>query len=281
MIIPAMTPATRTLIALLATGAALHAAPAAAQGMDDNYWLEVAFYWPSVDTSLQLNSTTNNTIGTDVDFESDLNLDKGEALPALEAGARLGRNWRLTAEYFALGRSGEASLSRNIVVEDVTYPVNAVVNSEFDSDVYRFSVGYSFVRNDSVELGGAHGLHATDFTVSLTGLGSVNGSPVATTQTRAKDFLAPLPTIGLYGNYEVAPGFVLGANVDFLSLKVGDYDGRLVNAQVELSYQVARNFAIGANYRYVDYRVDVEKDTYTGRLTYQFNGPSVFVRAGF
>ena len=61
-----MTHLTRSLFALLLTGAAFHAVPAAAQGMDDNYWLEAAAYWPRVDTTLQLNSTANNTIGTEV-----------------------------------------------------------------------------------------------------------------------------------------------------------------------------------------------------------------------
>jgi hypothetical protein len=272
---------TRSLFAILLAGAALQALPAAAQGIDDRCWFEAAAYWPKVDTTIQLNSNTNNTIGTEIDFESDLNLDDGEALPALAAGARLGNRWRLTGEYYALGRSGEATLARDIVVEDVTYPVNAVITSEFDSDVYRFTVGYSFIRQENVEAGVALGLHATDFTVSLAGQGTVAGSPVAATQTRARDFLAPLPTIGVYGTWEVAPNVELAGNVDFLKLKVGDYDGRLLNAQLKLSYRVMRNVALGVIYRYVDYRVDVEKSAFTGRLTYEFKGPALFALVGF
>jgi hypothetical protein len=90
-----------------------------------------------------------------------------------------------------------------------------------------------------------------------------------------------LPTLGLYGDFEVAPGFVLGGNIDWLKLKVGDYDGRLLNFEAKASYQVIKNVALGVMYRSVDYRVDATKPEWTGRLTYKFHGPAVFLRAGF
>ena len=37
----------------------------------------------------------------------------------------------------------------------------------------------------------------------------------------------------------------------------------------------------GLGYRYVDYDLDVDKDTYVASFDYQFNGPSIFIEAGF
>jgi hypothetical protein len=275
-----MASSTRALTAIALTGAALLAAPACAQGLDDKYWAEVGFYWPKVDTTIQVSSVTNSTIGTEVDFEDDLDFGDGEGLPSFTAGARLSRRFLVVGEYYSLGRSSETTLARDIVFDDVTYPVSATVSSEFDSSIYRFSVGYSFVRKPNMELGGAIGLHATDFGVALEGMGTVGGS---TTQivSRRREALAPLPTIGIYGTYEVAPRVELAGNVDYLSLSLGDYDGRLVNAQASVSYRVFKNVGVGVMYRYVDYRLDVEKEDWVGRLTYQFSGPAVFLIAGF
>ena len=270
----------RALTALLLTGAACAAAPASAQSFDDKFWIEAGFYWPKIDTTIQVSSVANSTIGTEVDFEDDLNLGEGEGLPSLTAGARLSKRFRIVGEYYSLGRSSETTLARDIVFDDVTYPASATVTSEFDSSVYRFSVGYSFVRKPNVELGGAIGLHATDFAVSLDGMGTVGGS-TAQIQQRRREALAPLPTLGIYGSFVVAPRVQIGGNVDFLSLNIGDYDGRLINAQASVSYRVFKNVGVGVMYRYVDYRLDVEKEDWTGRLTYQFSGPAVFLIAGF
>jgi len=271
---------TRALIATLLTGAAFVASPASAQGLDDKFWFEVGFYWPKVDTTIEVSSVTNSTIGTEIDFEDDLDFGDGEGLPSFTAGARLSRRFRLVGEYYSLGRSSEATLARDIVFDDVTYPVSATVASEFDSSIYRFSVGYSFVRKPNVEVGGALGLHATDFEVALEGMGTVGGS-TAQVQSRRREALAPLPTLGIYGTYAVAPRVELAANVDYLSLSVGDYDGRLVNAQASVSYRVFKNVGVGVMYRYVNYRLDVEKEEWVGRLTYEFSGPAVFLIAGF
>jgi len=271
---------TRALAALLATGAAFAASPAAAQNLDDKVWLEAAFYWPKVDSTVQVSSVNNPNVGTEVDFEDDLNLDKGEALPSFAVGWRFSNRWRLVGEYYKLGRSGETTLARDIVFDDVTYHASATIMSEFDSSVYRASIGYSFVRKPNAELGASLGVHATDFAVGLEGQATV-GNAAASAQARRKEVLAPLPTIGLYGSYEIAPRVQLGGNVDFLSLSLGDYDGRLVNAEASVTYRALKNFGVGVAYRYVDYRLDVEKPEYTGRLTYEFSGPVVFLIAGF
>ena len=48
-------------------------------------------------------------------------------------------SWRIEAEYFALNRSGTRAINRTISWGGNTYPVGIVVNSEFDSDIYRLS----------------------------------------------------------------------------------------------------------------------------------------------
>jgi len=268
-------------LTVAALGALFSATPAGAQALTDTYWLEVAAYWPDVDTEVQISSIDDDTIGTVIDLEQDLNLDERKFLPSVSAGARLGSGFMIGFDYYSLGRNGSVAINRDIIFDDVTYPTNAVIESEFNTDIYRFTVGYAFARGENYEIGGAIGVHATDFEVSLSGQGTIGGNPVASTQTRRRSALAPLPTLGLFGTWEVASRLTVGARIDYLSLSIDDYDGRLINAQANIVYRLWENVGIGLMYRYVDYRLEVEKEDYFGRIEYKFNGPAVFLQLGF
>ena len=268
--------------ALLTAGilcAGAWAADANAQALNDHYWLQAQAYRPDIDTTVSV-SGKNGVVGTKIDLESDLDLSDRDNLPAFFAGARFGDHWSVIGEYYALNRQASAGVSRDIVFDDVTYNAGATVSSTFDTDVYRLAVGYSFVRNDKVDVGAALGLHVTQFKVALSGEGHV-GAAAVQSEVRKRDALAPLPTVGLYGTYQAAPRLVLGGRVDYLSLKVSDYDGRLVNAQASVSYRLFKNIGVGAMYRYVDYDLNIDKERWTGELAYKFKGPSVFLEAAF
>lgn len=269
----------RTLSAL-AIAVASPLAPAHAQALHDRFWLEASLYRPHIDSSVSVTSKTNPAVGTEIDMEKDLGLDSRQELPAFLAGARISRKFAVVAEYFSIGRNGDRTTARPITFNGIEYPANVAIASSFDTDIYRLSLNYSFVRKDNVEAGIALGLHATKFKVSLEGAGSVGGQAVQSNRG-GEDFLAPLPTVGIFANYEIAPRLTIGGRVDYLSLKVSDYDGRLINAQAKLSYRIFKNVGIGAGYRYVDYRVDVDKDRYTGRFQYKFSGPAILLEAGF
>lgn len=252
---------------------------ARAQTLDDKYWINVAAYFPKIDTNVRVATKTQTVVATDIDFEKDLALDNDKVLPSVSAGARFGRVI-VGADYFKLNRTGTVNLAREINFDGQTFPLDAAVRSTFDSDIYRLTVGYAIVQKPNLELGAAIGLHATRFEMGIAAQGA---SANQATQIAAKrrDVLAPLPTLGLFGTYKVAPRVHLNARVDYLSLKIDQYDGRLVNAQAGINYSVVKNIALGVIYRYVDYRLGVDKDNWDGRIRYKLHGPAILVQASF
>ncbi len=136
-------------------------------GLQDRWTLEIGAYFPTVKTTAHLDSTLGR--GTSIDFEEDLGLDDRKTNAAILGRLRLGERWRIEGEYFALNRSGTRVINRTINWGGNVYPIGITVNSEFDSDIYRLSAGYSFIKNTQAELGVALGLHVTDFTMSLAG----------------------------------------------------------------------------------------------------------------
>ena len=270
----------KILGAVAAVGAGLLASQASAQTINDKFWIQGTGFLANVDTDARIASAANPDSGTQIDLEDDLGLDDSALLPAIYAGAKLGGGFVVTAEYYSLGRDSTGTIARNITIDDVTYPVNGSVTAGFDTDIYRLTVGYTFVRNETFELGAAIGLHATELEFSISGQGSAGGAPVSS-QVRRKDVLAPMPTLGLYTTFEPMPRVTINARVDYLSLGIDDYDGSLLNAQASVSYRLMDNVGVGVGYRYVDYDLDVTKPSVVGSFDYNFWGPSFFIEVGF
>ncbi len=253
--------------------------PAAAQRFDDTVSIRVEAYFAGINSSLRADGNSG-TIGTEIDLEDDLDLADNKTLPAFELGWRINDDWVLQGQYYSLGRSTNAMLKREIVVGDTVYPVDGTVGAGFDSDVYRFTIGNLLLQREKLEIGLGIGLHGTDFAVFIEGQGALAGQS-SRFRREGRSIFAPLPTIGAFGQWEPADRLTLSGRVDWLSLTIDDYTGRLVNAEAAIAFRLFKHLDGGAAYRFVDYRLRVNQDDWNGRVRYQFSGPSLFLRAGF
>ena len=259
--------------------AALTQAPAAAQRFDDKLSLRVEAYFAGVGSSARA-ATNSGSLGTSIDFEEDLKLDRSQILPALELGWRINDDWVVQGQYYSLSRRTQASLEKDISFGETTFPVSARIGAGVDSDVYRLTIGNLLFQRDRLEIGAGIGLHATDFGLFQEGEGQVSGGPLRF-RRESRRLFAPLPTIGAFGQWEPGRRWTLFGRVDWLSLGIDDYSGRLINSEASLSYSLHRNLDVGTSYRFVDYRVRVRRPDWNGQVRYQFAGPAIFLRAGF
>lgn len=252
--------------------------PTLAQSRESRFSLEVGAFLPQIETTAQFSA--NGLVGTVIDFETATGLEDSPTLPSVRATARGGR-WLAEAEYFSLRRSGSSVLTADIDFDGVVFPASVQVDSQFDTDIWRFSLGYLFVDRPDLAVGGTVGLHATSFDVGITGEGRVGGIGPVLTQTRRREFLAPLPTAGLFAAWDVTPRVILGTRLDLISLTSGDFSGGVTNAEATIAYQLTDRVDVGASYRYVTYDLDVDRADYDAVLDYTFSGPSVFLRYNF
>ena len=264
---------------LAAAAATIWATPAVAQSSEDKVWVQVSGYAPSIDTHARVDTASGGT-GTGISFESDLNFDEDKVLPAVLAGVRLGGGFSLTAEYFSLDRSSTKGLEREITFGDVTFPVAASVTGEFNTDIYRLAVNYAVFRRANFDAGISLGVHATDVEVAIEGEGRV-GNAAARFERRSRNLLAPMPTAGVFANISPLPRVELAGRADYFSMEIGKYDAKLLNAQVSAMYRIHRNVGLGIGYRHVEYRVIGTGEHLIGRVDYNFDGPTLFVHAGF
>ena len=266
-------------LAMAAAGAS-HAAEAT-DYLNQSVWIQLGAFRPTIDSRVQVNHASTGSTGTNLHLEDELGLPEHKTLGTLLLGARFGDRWRAEFEYFSLTRSADKTLlSTEVVIDDTTYPVSAAVDSEFDSRVARASIGYSFYRTEEAEAGAVLGLHVTRFKFVVEGLGNAGAGAVSLRREEAAHTV-PLPTAGLYGTYAFAPGWLASGRADAFAINYKGHKGRLLNFQANVLYRFTGNFALGLGYRYDDYKVTETRRDPQGEVRYTFQGPQVFIDAGF
>lgn len=265
---------------LSASGALFLALPSALNAQeidpDPQFWAEAGAYFPSTNTVIELSLPDSDT-GTEISLEDDLGFDSGVDSFDLTVGAKIDDDFFVEASFFDLDRITTATLDRSITVEDATYDVGASVGSEFSSEIYRLTIGYRLYADPTWDVSVALGAHLTDFTFGIAGEASVNGQSTSAVR-RGQDFLAPLPTLVAQAKVRPVQWLELRGRADYLELSIDQYDGQLVNLEASATAAVTGNIALGVAYRYTDYRLDVDDDSYDASVDYEFFGPRIFLR---
>ena len=262
---------TNSLLALAALGLAGAAiAPAAAQvplhpALQDRWTFGAGVFFPS--TTTQASLTSNRTgLGTTIDFEDGLDIERSKTVPALYGRWRINQRWRIDAEYFRLNRSSERAIDRDIQWGDQTFSANTTVSAKFNFSDLRVSAGYSFFRTPDKELGAGLGVHMAWYDVSL------NSS---TSGNEGQDVLAPLPVLSLYGNFALTDRWAVGTRLDRFSLEYDKFDGGLTSLALDLQYQPFKHVGFALGYRALAIKAEVEGDRVTGKFRQNLQGPMV------
>jgi hypothetical protein len=264
----------RYALAALAVAAAM--TPAAAQvplhpALQDRFTFGAGAFFPKTATQAQLIS--NNTgVGTSVDFEDTLDMERSKTVPVVYGRWRISQRWRIDAEYFQLNRTSERVIDRQIQWGDQTFAVNTSVSSTFNFSDLRISGGYSFFRTPDKELGVGLGLHMAWYDVSL------NSS---TSAREGQDVLAPLPVLSIYGQFALTDTWAVGARLDRFSLDYDKFSGGLTSLALDLQYQPFRHVGFALGYRGLFIEAEVEGERVTGKFRQTFQGPMVSMNASF
>jgi hypothetical protein len=264
----------------VAAAALIAALPAVASAQqidpDPRFWLEAGVYLPEAETEIGL-FEPDRSRGTLITLEDELGFETDAKSVDLTLGAKIDDDFFTEASFFAIRRSTAVVLDELIEVEDVTYPAGTNIESNFETDVYRLSVGYRFIFNNGFDLSALIGAHVTDFAFVVVGDATVGGS--AQTQVRSgRTVLAPLPVVGLQAKLRPLKWLELRARGDVFDIEVGAYDGRLFNLEASATAAITGNIAAGIAYRSTDYRVRINEDNFAANLDYNLDGLRLFLR---
>ncbi|QDW22395.1 hypothetical protein [Flavobacterium sp. KBS0721] len=227
-------------------------------------------FFPVNNTQIQVGSNNGNR-GTEIDLEDDLGFSKSSTSFVGTFDWRISRRSRLGFEFFALDRSSSKTLQKEINFGEHTYNINTRVNAFFDVQIARIAYGYAFLSQPKYEAGLLIGAH-----VLFADLGIRVEANQAIAEYRDNfNFTAPLPDVGIWGEFVLAKRFGLYVNANYLALKIDNIDGRIISYNLALSYNVHQNFSLTAGYTGLNFKVDTERDRLNGYLKWGYNGPTI------
>lgn len=233
-------------------------------------------FFPVNNTEVEVNGT-NGRIGTDIDFERDLGFQNNTVSFFGTFEWRASRRSRFNLEYFYLKRNSTKTLQKEIEFKDHVYPVNAEVAAFMDNQMIRFAYGYAIVSKPKYELGLLIGAHIM---LADVGIG-LAGNTIQAQYRDNVDFTAPLPDIGIWGEFVLGRKVGLYANVNYFALKIDDIDGRIVSYNLSVLYNVYQNFSLTAGYTGLNFRVDVTRPRIDGFFKWGYNGPTIAATYSF
>ena len=238
--------------------------------------LTAGAFFPSNNTEVEVGNNSG-TFGNLIDFEKDLGFDKNTTSFTAAFEWRISRRSRLGAEYFYLRRTSSKVLERTIEFGDNIYPVDARVGAFMDNEIYRITYGYAFISKPKYEIGALIGGHILLGDVGL----KLEGATAEVGYRDDFDFTAPLPDVGVWGEFVLGRKVGLYANVNYFALKVNDTDGRIWSYNLSVLYNVYQNFSLTAGYTGLNIRVDTVQERLNGFFKWGYNGPSITATYAF
>ncbi|NKB34873.1 MAG: hypothetical protein GKR91_17395 [Pseudomonadales bacterium] len=239
---------------------------------DSRFSLSLGAFVTDYDTETRLDSAQSR--GFDTDFEDDLGLDSSDSVFRLDGYYKIGSRHRLDFSGFDLSRSALNQIQQEIQWGDNLYNINTMVDSDFDLRIYKLAYTYSFLEGDNGFLGVTGGLYIADTDITLTDQTLV--------QNESGDVTAPLPVIGLRGEYGLTERWKLRASAEFFALEIDDkFSGSLSDVFVGLDYQLFENTSLGFGVNSVAFDVATDKNSFDGQLDWNYRGGLVYLKFDF
>ncbi len=209
--------------------------------------------------------------GTDLNLEDDLGLQSSMTIARLDGHWWLSRRNRLDFSVFNFSRDGTRTIDETIDFGDRTFAINTVVNSTQDLDIAKAAYTFAPVIKDRGFVGLTAGLYVAQTKLSL------SQATLGTAETEG--LTAPLPVIGVRGQYAVTDRIKLRGSLEVFGIDTGDVSGHLNDFNIAADYAFGKRFAVGLAYNDVSMEIEAsEGDSgFRGALDWGYSGWLLYV----
>jgi hypothetical protein len=242
----------------------------------EKFRVSVGGFLPVSNTNIQVD-IKGGLPGAEIDFEKDLGFNTTQLTFQADFQWRITRRSRINLSYYNIPRKSTYTLNREIIFNDIVYPVSASVNSYFNTAIYQVTYGYAIVAKPNLELGVLIGTHLVGGEVGIS-LNNSNGSISADSDF---GFTAPVPDLGIWGGYSFNKRLAFTLDLTYLDLTVGDVSGRIIAYNALFLYRATGKLDIALGYSGLNFRVDVFKTNAEGHFKWGYNGPALGVTYSF
>jgi len=200
--------------------------------LERGFSFDVGVFFPDRELDLRVNGSLAG-INDEIDIDDRLRLKEADEILATELSWRFRGKWSVVGQYFKSTGTARAVLEEDIEWGNVVFGAgtNAAVGTNFSLTRVFFGRHLDTSKSHSVGIGG--GIHLLDIEAFIEGEILINGTTQAARRSVSAD--APLPNIGAWYKYSIAPRWALRARLDLCSAGVGEYDGLMVNVALGLN----------------------------------------------
>ncbi len=208
--------------------------------------------------------------GSEFEFENVTDLEEKVTIGRLDGRLRFSERHSMAFSYYDINRTGGKSLETEIEWEGEVYPIGISVESLFEQKVVKLSYAYNFIDRPRGEMGFSFGVHTMDFNL---GLRTANGLQASDAQATA-----PLPVIGLNGQYRIGDKWRFVGSVEWLDVTVGDYQGVFTDTVLSIEHDTFDRFGFGFGINTYGLDIEAKSGDLTGLIDLGFNSAVVYFK---
>lgn len=199
--------------------------------------------------------------------------------------------WRITARqsvrfsYFSDSVTRTRTLDQDIPWGDYTFLAAAQATAQTKFNIYQGTYEFAFLKERDYKVALAAGIHVDDLTIKLAGNASVT-MPDGTVQsagysTKSNSLTAPLPVVGLGGEWAATPHLYVDASAQFFGYRYQGIDGNWSILWAGATWMFNHHFGAGLAYDRFQTNLDLSKGSFSGRLNFGYQGVVLYVKGGF
>lgn len=239
----------------------------------------------NIDGSL---SGSANTAGQNIDFGKRFGTDADQTRLRAEVLWRITPRQQLRFSYFNNDVQHTQTIDQRFAWGDYIFSAGGQVSAEVKSRVYELDYEFAFLRRPDYAIVAGAGIHFEDLTLRLSGNASLTvdtpTGPVQQTAsftTRSNSVPAPLPVLGVRGDWAVWRQIYLDASAQVFALSYEGINGNWSDLRAGATYMFNDHFGIGMSYDRFAVHADLSKVGFTGRLNFGYQGLLIYVKGGF
>jgi len=153
------------------------------------------------------------------------------------------------------------------------FPFDTTIDSDFDLAIYKIAYTWSFMQRDKGFLGLTVGLYIADVGTKIEGQ--------AIGEREDHGVTAPLPVIGLRGQYDFTDKLSFRGSGEIFALEYEDFSGSLYDLYAGFDYRIFDHVEIGVGINSVRMDLGISNDNFDGNFDWQYDGGLLFFKFDF
>lgn len=219
------------------------------------------------DSILRLDSATLGT-GTQIRLEDDVNLDERITIARADGLYRFNERHHAAFSAYDINRTGTRRIERDIRFGREVFTIDTFVASAIEQRVAKISYGYTAMLRPRGRVGPTFGLHVMEFSAGMALAGEPQLDDASTT--------APLPMLGVRGEYRFAPRWRLQGALEWFDVEAGDARGVFSDFIVSVEHETFEHFGFGAGVNVFGLDIESGDDNFRGAIDLSFSSFVVY-----